>query len=142
MTDKQFSTLFVYYNYLESFQNNKGFPGGSDSKESTCNARDPSLIPESGRSPREGNGHPLQYSFLENSMDRGAWRATVHGVTKSRTQTEQLTLSLFHYAETSSPKILTYLLWDRQICLSALDDSNRQSSGEPGWVMKSSESRC
>ena len=86
MTDKQFSTLFVHYNYLESFQNNKGFPGGSDSEEPACNARDPSLIPESGRSPREGNGHQLQYSFLENSMDREAWRATVHGVTKSQTQ--------------------------------------------------------
>ena len=72
MTDKQFSTLFVHYNYLESFQNNKGFPGGSDSEESTFNARDPSLIPELGRSSGEGNGHPLQYSFLENSMDRGA----------------------------------------------------------------------
>ena len=85
MTDKQFSTLFVHYNYLESFQNNKGFPGGSDSEESTFNARDPSLIPELGRSSGEGNGHPLQYSFLENSMDRGAWQATVHWVTKSQT---------------------------------------------------------
>ena len=45
--------------------------------------RDTGLIPGWGRSPGEGNGHPLQYSCLENSMDRGAWRATVHGVTKS-----------------------------------------------------------
>ena len=63
-----------------------GFPGGSDSKESACNAGGPSSIPGSGRSPREGNGNPLQYSCLENSMDRGAWWATAHGVTKSRTQ--------------------------------------------------------
>ena len=49
-----------------------GFPGGSDSKESACNAGDRSLIPRSERSPREGNGNPLQYSRLENSMDRGA----------------------------------------------------------------------
>ena len=49
-------------------------------------ARDTSLIPGLGRSPGVGNGNPLQYSCLENSMDRRAWRATVHGVTKSRTQ--------------------------------------------------------
>ena len=62
----------------------KGFPGGSDSKESARNAGDLSLIPGSGRSLREGHRYPLQYSCLENSMDIGAWRATVHGVTKSR----------------------------------------------------------
>ena len=59
-----------------------GFPGGSDSKESACNEGDVVSISESGRSPGEGNGYPLQYSCLENSMDRGAWWATVHGVTK------------------------------------------------------------
>ena len=53
----------------------QGFPGGSDSKESTCNAGDPSLIPGSGRLPGEGNGKPLQYSCLENPMDRGVWQA-------------------------------------------------------------------
>ena len=56
-----------------------GFPGGSESKESACNARDPGSIPGSGRSPGEGNGNPLQYSCLENSMDRGGWQAIVHG---------------------------------------------------------------
>ena len=59
-----------------------GFPGGSDSKESACNAGDPDSIPGSGRNPGEGNGYPLQYSCLENFIDRGAWRATVLGVTK------------------------------------------------------------
>ena len=54
-------------------------------KESTCQAGDAGSIPESGRSLVEGHGNPLQYSCLENSMDRGAWRATVHGVTKSQT---------------------------------------------------------
>jgi len=49
-----------------------GFPGGSDGKESACNAGDSGLIPWSGRLPGEGNGYPLQYSRLENSMDRGA----------------------------------------------------------------------
>ena len=63
-----------------------GFPGGSDVKESAHNAGDPGLIPGSGRSPGEGNGNPLQYSCLENSMDRGAWWAIVHGITKSQAQ--------------------------------------------------------
>ena len=64
----------------------RGFPGGSDGRESAYSARDPESIPESERSPEEGNGNPLQYSCLENSMDRVAWRPTVHGVTKSRTR--------------------------------------------------------
>ena len=63
-----------------------GFPADSDGKESACNAGDLALIPELGRSPGGGHGNPLQYSCLENPMDRGAWRATVHGVEKSRTQ--------------------------------------------------------
>ena len=63
-----------------------GFPGGSDGKESVCNAGDQGLIPGSGRFPGEENGNPLQYSCLENSMDRGARLATVHGVTKSQTR--------------------------------------------------------
>ena len=62
-----------------------GFPGGLDGKESACNAGEPDSIPQLGRFPGEGNGNPLQYSCLENSMDRGAWWATVHGVTKSQT---------------------------------------------------------
>ena len=72
--------------YPSRFNLSLGFLGGSDGKESACNAGDPSLIPGSGRSPGEGNGNPLQYSCLENPMDRGAWWATVHGVTKSWTQ--------------------------------------------------------
>ena len=60
--------------------------GGSDSKESACNVGDLRTIPGSGRSPGGGNGYPLQHSCLENSMDRGAWQATVYGVTKSRTR--------------------------------------------------------
>ena len=63
-----------------------GFPGGSDGKESACIVRDLGLIPGLGRFPGEGNGNPLQYSCLENPMDGGAWRATVHGVAKSWTQ--------------------------------------------------------
>ena len=60
-----------------------GFPGASDGKESACNARDSGSIPGSGRSPGEGNEYPLQYSCLENSMDREAWRLIVTGVTNS-----------------------------------------------------------
>ena len=69
-----------------------GFPGSSADKESTCNAGDPGLIPRLGSSSREGNGSPLYYTGLENSMDREAWQATVHGVVKSRTL-----LSDFHF---------------------------------------------
>ena len=71
-----------------------GFPGGSDGKGSVCKAGDPGLIPGWGRSPGKGYSYPLQYSCLENYMDRGAWRATVHVVAESDT-TEQQTLSLF-----------------------------------------------
>ena len=59
-----------------------GFPGGSDSKESACNAGDAGLIPGWGRSPGEGNGNSLQYSCLENPINKGGWWATVHGVAK------------------------------------------------------------
>ena len=60
-------------------------PGNSDSKESACNAGDLDSIPGLGRSPGEGNGHPLKHSCLENPMDRGAWQAIVHGIAKSQT---------------------------------------------------------
>ena len=59
-----------------------GFPGGSVVKNPLANAGDESLIPGWGRSPEEGNGNLVQYSCLGNPMDRGAWQATVHGVTK------------------------------------------------------------
>ena len=68
-----------------------GFPGGSDIKESACNVTDQDSIPGPGRSPGEGNGYPLQYSCLKNSMDREAQWVTVHSVSKHWLQ---LTLSL------------------------------------------------
>ena len=68
-------------------------PGGSEVKGSACNAGDLGSIPGLGRSTGEGNGNPLQYSYLENPMDRGAWWATVHGVTKSRAQLSDLTFN-------------------------------------------------
>ena len=70
------------------------FPGGSDGKASACNVGDLGSIPESGRSPEEGNGNPLQYSRMENSMDGEAWWAIVHGVTKSRTRLSDFTFFL------------------------------------------------
>ena len=68
--------------YFKLIKVTKGFPGGSDGKESACNVGDLDSTPESGRSPVEGKGYPLQYSYLENPMNRGAWRVTVHGAAK------------------------------------------------------------
>ena len=59
-----------------------GFPSGSDGKETACKTGDPISVPGLGRCPEEGNGYPLQYSYLENSMDKGTCRATVHGSQK------------------------------------------------------------
>ena len=72
----------------------KGFPCGSDGKESACNAGDLSLIPGSGRSPGEGNCYPFQCACLENLIDRRAWRATVLEIAEGD-RTKRLTLSLF-----------------------------------------------
>ena len=77
------------------------FPGGSDSKESACNAGNLGSIPGLGRSPGEGNGNPLQYSCLENPKDRRAWQATVPGVEKSWTQLSDFTFTFL------CPQILT-----------------------------------
>ena len=63
-----------------------GFPGGSNGEEFACNAGDLGSIPGSGRYPGKGNGNPLQYSCLDNSMDRGAWQATVSGAAKNQTR--------------------------------------------------------
>ena len=69
----------------QRLKHHQGFPSGSDGKESACISEGLGLIPGSGRSPGEGNGIPLQYSCLENPMDRGAWQAVVCGVAKSWT---------------------------------------------------------
>ena len=76
-------TCFGIQNQNDIFYD--GFPGGSYGKESACNAGDLGLNPGLERSPGEGDGYPLQYSCLENPMDREAWWATVHGVQKSPT---------------------------------------------------------
>ena len=77
------------------FQWSWGFSGGSDGKESACNARDQGLIPGSGRSLGEGNGYPLQYSCLENSLNRGAWWSAVPGSPKESYTAEGLTTNFF-----------------------------------------------
>ena len=81
--------------FLQDFSDTLlGFPGGSDGNKSACNEGDPSLFPGSGRSPGGGDGNPLQYSCLENPMDRGAWCTAVHGITKSWTQLTKHTCML------------------------------------------------
>ena len=78
-----------------------GFPGGSDGKASACNVRDPDSIPGLGRSSGDGNGNPLQYPCLENSMDGGAWYATVRGIAKSQTQLSDFTFRVPYTGGTS-----------------------------------------
>ena len=79
------STLLYLLLHLSSSHLFYGRPGGSDGKESACNAEDLGSIPGFGRSTGEGKGYPLQCSGLGNSIDRGTWWATVHGIAKSRT---------------------------------------------------------
>ena len=90
--------FFLKSKYLYNIHSS--FPGGSEDKASSCNAGDPGSIPGLGRSPGEGNGNPLQYSCLENPMDRGAWRATIYGITKSWTQ-----LSMHSYMMECLPRV-------------------------------------
>ena len=79
------------YRKIALISHASNFPGGSDGKASVYNAGDPGSSPGLGRSPREGNGNPLQYYCLENPMDRGAWYATVYAVAKSQTQLSNFT---------------------------------------------------
>ena len=89
-----------------------GFPGGSDGKESTCNAGDPGLISGSERSPGEGNGNPLQYSCLENTRHRGTWQATVHRVTEGETRLSDFTFTFhFHALEKEMATHSSILAW-------------------------------
>ena len=86
---KEMFSFFHYLLYIECWvieERVESLPCSSNAKESACNAGDPGSVPGSGRSSEEGNGSPLQYSCLENPMDRGAWQAAVHGVAKSQTR--------------------------------------------------------
>ena len=88
------------------------FPGGSEGKKSACSTGDLGSIPGSGRSPGEGNGNPLQHTCLENSMDRGSWQATVHGVSKSGTWLSNFTFTFhFHALEQEMATHSSVLAW-------------------------------
>ena len=82
------SQVFTLYRVMLilALRHIRSFPAGPDSKQSACNAQDPGLTTGSGRSSAEGSGNPFLYSCLENTMDRGTWQATAHGVKKSWTQ--------------------------------------------------------
>ena len=99
MTFTDMSLVFVFQHnswYLKSCLDFPDGPVVNNLPASAGDAEDVSSIPGSGRSPAEGNGNPLQYSCLENPMDRGTWWATVHGVTKSQTRLKQLGTHRFH----------------------------------------------
>ena len=105
--------------YLRVSLNTIQITRGSEVKESACNARDLGLISGLGRFPGEGNGNPLQYSCLENPMDRGAWWATVHGVSKSWTR-----LSDFTSLSLNTIYNISYILRDTKD-ISCKDDHNK-----------------
>ena len=121
LASKHLKFYSEYLSPLQTFRlwfSSSDFPGGSDSKASVYNVGDPGLSPGLGRSPGEGNGNPLQYSCLENAMDRGAWKATVYGVAKSRTRLSDFTFTftfssskldvtprLFHLYKGNSTKV-------------------------------------
>ena len=90
----------------------QGFPGSSDGKASAYSAGDLGSIPGLGRSPGEGNGNPLQYSCLENPMDRGAWWATAHGVAKSQTRLSDFISLHFTFSSCFLEKEYTWC-WER-----------------------------
>ena len=122
--------------------NQQGFPASSDCYESACNAGDPGSVLEVGRSPGEGNSNPLQYSCLENPKDRGAWQATVHGVTESDT-TEQVTLLLLWISKDTTVTVKTkqwnLMPSDSAILCESLEvlfvklESSRRCNGLPRW---------
>ena len=101
--------------------------GSSEGKASACNAGDLGSIPELGRTLGEGNGNPLQYSCLENPMDRGAWWATVHGVAKSQTQLRDFT---FTFKETKDLYIENY----KTLMKETKEDTNRWRNIPCSWI--------
>ena len=108
-------TLSDFHFHFSLSQYQMGFPGGSDGKESACNAGNPGLILGSGRCPGEVNGHPLHYSCLENPKDKGAWWPIVHGIAKSQSQLKRLSLptllSEAHAFNSCAISIVQVLAW-------------------------------
>ena len=100
---------FIYLN-LSSYL---GFPGGSDGKKSTCSVGDLGSMLGLRRDPGEGNSNPLQYSGLENPMDRGAWQATVHGVAESWTRLSDSTTTHHRQKQSKLKNALSVVCWTR-----------------------------
>ena len=119
-----FQYKYVLCKYLEN-KLDMGFPGGSDGKKSVCNVENPGSIPGSGWSHGEWNGHPLQYSCLENSMDRGAWQAVQSmGLQRVRHDWEtKLSLFPFHTKQTKTKKTTVYLKFNRNLPFCILFDN-------------------
>ena len=114
---------------LRKHKHKWGFPGGTSSKESACHTediRDMSLIPGSGRSPGWRHGNPLQYSCLENPMDKGAWRAIVHKVTKS-----DMTKGLSKHI----PWVCSMCIW-KEKGINVLDNTTISQKGKAGAMWK------
>ena len=114
----------------------EGFPSSSVGKESAYNAGDLGLIPGSGRSSGEGNGNPAQYSCLENLMDRGAWQATVRGVTKSWTRLRNYTFTFTHMSGFPGGTVVKYPLAKARdaedtVSISELRRSSGGGNGSP-----------
>ena len=107
-TTTSITSLLCALYHDEELNLTKYFPGGSEDKESACKVGDLGSIPGLGRSPGEESGNPLQYSCLENPMDRGAWRSAIHGVTKSRTQLLKNIASIFQTASTCIFSCVSY----------------------------------
>ena len=108
---------------------NHSFPGGSEGKESACKVGDPASILGLGRPPVEGHGNPLQYSGLENPMDRGTWWATVHGVTKNQTQLSNYTFTFIFNKHSSQVGLSDYFLLRTHIPYNCLSLSNGTNVG-------------
>ena len=118
---------FCCHGIVKFYRTRLGFPGH---KESVCNTGNPGLIPGLGRSPGEGNGNPLQW--MENSMDRGAWQATVHGVAKSRTPLSDWHFH-FHRTKQQSQKWIDCLTGQNQATVTAAS-SSLPGTGRQGRV--------
>ena len=99
------------YAFVRTHATTPGCPGGSDGKESAFNAEDPGSVPGLRRPPGEGNGNPLEYSGLENSMDREAWQATVHGIAKSWTRLRDFQIHTYDY--TTKSEINSYAIFTK-----------------------------
>ena len=124
------SHLGQEWSFLCCYPTNTGFPGGFSGKELACQCRRwtrPEFDPRDRKSPGGRPGNPLQYIFLENPMDRGAWRTTVHRVTKSRTQLKWFSMQHASYKHILTNPTNTYLL-------------DFQKFGSQFWVLRTSRS--